>query len=130
MDGEGIFRMKLAPSLADLAVARRFVRERLDGAPREVVSDLEIIVSELLTNAVEHGPPGPLGIELEQQASVVTLTVDSPNPGTDLADADTWSVADVDQITGRGLGIVRRLADDVSVARTSNSLSITVRRFY
>ena len=48
----------------------------------------------------------------------------------DLADADTWSVADVDQISGRGLGIVRRLADDVSVARTTNSLSITARCFY
>lgn len=129
MAGEGVFRMELAPRLADLALARRFVREQLSDAPHDVVADFEIIVSELLTNAVEHGPLGPLGIQLERWKSGVSLKVDSPNPGTDLAGADTWSVADVDQITGRGLGIVRRLADDVSVARSTNSLSITARRF-
>ncbi|MEJ7800841.1 MAG: ATP-binding protein [Ilumatobacter sp.] len=122
--------MELAPRLADLALVRRFVREQLSDAPHEVVADFEIIVSELLTNAVEHGPLGPLGIQLERGKSGVSLKVDSPNPGADLADADTWSVADVDQITGRGLGIVRRLADDVSVARTTNTLSITASCFY
>ncbi|MEO6653380.1 MAG: ATP-binding protein [Ilumatobacteraceae bacterium] len=122
--------MELAPSLADLALARRFIRERLSDAPRDMVADFEIIVSELLTNAVEHGPHGTLGVQLERNPSAVSLTVDSPSPGTELADAATWSVADVDQVTGRGLGIVRRLADDVSVARNGDSLSITARRFF
>lgn len=130
MTSNGTSRMELAASLADLAVARRFVRDRLNGVPHHVVADIEIIASELLTNAVEHGPSGPLAIELENGESSVTLVVDSPRPNIELAAADTWAMADSHQITGRGLGIVRRLADDISVVHTDTSLSITARRFF
>ena len=39
-----------------------------------------------------------------------------------------WTVADADEITGRGLGIVRTLADDVSVSRGGGMLTITIER--
>lgn len=130
MAGDGRSRMELAPSLENLATARRFVRERLDDAPPGVVADLEIIASELLTNAVEHGPPGPLSIAIDHHDSTVSLTVDSPRPDTDLLAAETWSMAGVEEITGRGLAIVRRLADDVSVDQTATSLSITATRSF
>ena len=130
MAGDGRSRMELDPRLENLATARRFVRERLDDAPPGVVADIEIIASELLTNAVEHGPPGPLSIAVVRHDSTVSLTVDSPRPDPHLPAPETWAMADVNEITGRGLAIVRRLADDVSVDQTATSLSITATRSF
>jgi anti-sigma regulatory factor (Ser/Thr protein kinase) len=41
---------------------------------------------------------------------------------------DTWTTARADRISGRGLGIVRQVADDVDVERSGDSVAITVRR--
>jgi anti-sigma regulatory factor (Ser/Thr protein kinase) len=124
------FKIELEPAYENVAAARRFVAERLDGmaADRCVVDDLRLAASELVTNALEHGEHEPVVVELGVNTGVVSLSVTSRSPHDHVAPVSDWSVAHADEITGRGLGIVRTLADDVSVSRGGGMLTITVER--
>lgn len=112
--------------------AREFVVGELRRATanERAVADFELIVSELVTNSVQYGS----GAEIVVGVDTVTdgwYTV-SISSGVDGAlpplDPESWTVADVDQWSGRGLGIVRSLADDLSVAVTDGRLVIVCRR--
>lgn len=116
---------------AQVAVARRFVRRSLDGAvPSEVSADLQLIVSELFTNAVEHGRVDHVEVRLFVTSTVAGVTVDSHAPAPEVGAVETWSVADEASVTGRGLGIVRGLADAVQVEREPGRLVVTASRTF
>jgi anti-sigma regulatory factor (Ser/Thr protein kinase) len=124
------FRIELEPAYENVAAARRFVADRLNGvaADRRIVDDLRLAASELVTNALGHGEHEPVVVELGVNTGVVSLSVTSRSPDDHVAPVSDWIVADADEITGRGLGIVRTLADDVSVWRGGGLLTITVER--
>ena len=99
--------------------ARRFVRARLAHSPR--VRDLELIASELITNAICHTPSG-------QQRGMFTITIQY-RPGRarlEVADLGTlpWRPgrSGHDEMTehGRGLQIVAALADEVGYTVTAS----------
>lgn len=122
-------KIELEPAFENVATARRFVADRLDGAADAcIVDDLRLAASELVTNAVEHGNHEPVVVELAVATDVVSLSVTSHSPHDDVAPVSDWTVADSAEITGRGLGIVRNLADDVSVSRGGGMLTIKVER--
>ena len=123
-------KIELEPAFENVATARRFVSERLDGVAPDsgIVDDLRLAASELVTNAVEHGNSQRVIIELAVNPEVVSLSVTSHSPYDHVAPVCDWTVADAEQITGRGLGIVRTLADDVSVSRGGGMLTITIER--
>lgn len=129
-DAESPLKIELEPAYENVAAARRFVAERLDGmaADRCIVDDLRLAASELVTNALEHGEHEPVVVALEVSTGVVSLSVTSRSPHDHVAPVSDWAVADAAEITGRGLGIVRTLADDVSVSRGGGMLTITVER--
>jgi len=94
---------------ATVAVARRLVRAALADSPR--CDDIELITSELLTNAVCHSPSGeegaPVTIRILAAAGWARIEV------TDRGSA-SWAeppTAAPDEERGRGLAIVHRLAD-------------------
>jgi anti-sigma regulatory factor (Ser/Thr protein kinase) len=102
------------PLTADIRApreARTFVRTRWPELDEEVLDDVVLIVSELVSNAVQHGEPDivlrmlvePFSIDvsvLDHGAQVPPPTVQVPS------DAAT---------SGRGLSIVDRLASDWGV---------------
>ncbi len=99
-------------------------------ATERAVADFELIVSELVANSVQYGN----GTEIVVGVDAVTddwYTV-SISSGVDGSlpplDPETWRVADPEQRSGRGLGIVRSLADDLSVAVNDGRLVIICRR--
>jgi anti-sigma regulatory factor (Ser/Thr protein kinase) len=113
--------------------SRDFVRDRLlaYGAERPVVADFELTVSELVTNVIEHGGGSS---RLEVVVSVADpswweiqviggawLARRGPSPVT-------WSVPGALELSGRGLGIVRRLMDDVILGTVRRQISIRCRR--
>ena len=123
------FKIELEPAYENVAAARRFVAERLDGAAdRRVVDDLRLAASELVTNAVEHGENDRVVVELGVNPDLVSLSVTSRSPHDDVAPVSDWTVANAGEITGRGLGIVRTLADDISVSRGGGMLTIRLER--
>jgi anti-sigma regulatory factor (Ser/Thr protein kinase) len=92
-----------------VTVARRLVRSALDGCPRR--DDVELVTSELVTNAIRHTPSGAAG-------SVVTLRIRAAAGRarvevTDQGDP-SWTAppsAGDDDEYGRGLTLVHLLAD-------------------
>jgi len=112
--------------------ARNFVVAQLRraAASEDAVADFELIVSELVTNSVQYGN----GAEIVVGVDAVTgdwYTV-SISSGVDGAlpplDPTSWTVADAEMRSGRGLGIVHSLADDISVAVNDGRLVIVCRR--
>lgn len=113
---------------AEVASARRFVRRVLDGdVDPAVVGDLQLITSELFTNAVEHGAHGEVELSVECDGGTAEVTVRSIGPA-DVGPAVDWEIAEADSVTGRGLGIVRRLADELIVERNDGAFVVTARR--
>jgi serine/threonine-protein kinase RsbW len=122
--------IELAPDLTRLAIARRFVRTTLADIDPDVSADLQLATSELVTNAIEHGAGDPITITITitRGDRRATVAVRSSGRSPDVGPPSTWNVAPPDAITGRGLGIVRALADHVAVRRSADDLEISVTR--
>jgi anti-sigma regulatory factor (Ser/Thr protein kinase) len=113
--------------------ARQFATTVLTAsdAPTQVVRDFTLVVSELVTNFVEHSIGKPVEVivgvadpEWWEVEVIGGAGVDSkrvPDPGT-------WKLAPAERISGRGLGIVRQLMDDVVIDVGQEQVSVRCRR--
>src|SRR5262245_46139342 len=100
--------------MANVAAARRIVRNELVGrAPDEAVSDLMLATSELVTNAFEHGSRQPVRLTVRSNRDEASITVVSGGERGRVPDVANWKTVRADRISGRGLGIVREIADDI-----------------
>jgi anti-sigma regulatory factor (Ser/Thr protein kinase) len=87
------------------ALARSALRERATGLlPRSELSDLEITVTELVTNALEHGR-GRIELTLQVERSKILGEVVDDGSGFESEIRDHG----VNAVHGRGLGIVAAL---------------------
>jgi anti-sigma regulatory factor (Ser/Thr protein kinase) len=90
-------------------------------------------VSELASNAIEHGTGDDLVIDVDTtNSSWWEIAVSSTLPTARRRDgrlrtARQWSIADPGANSGRGLGIVRRLMDDVRVDHHVDRISVRCR---
>src|SRR3954471_21138560 len=89
---------------ADVAQARRVIREVLEGGSEEAVYRAELVASELVTNALLHGG-GVAVVAVRPMKSGVRIEVSDRNRHAPLVAVDS-----PDAMTGRGLHLVRRLA--------------------
>src|SRR5207302_10941640 len=92
--------------------ARRFVREALATAPADQRDDAELVVAELVTNAVLHGAP-PVTLRVRQAADVVRIEVHDTGRQRPIAVR-----AGVDAMTGSGLALVGSLSREWGVEPT------------
>ncbi|MEO8264085.1 MAG: ATP-binding protein [Ilumatobacteraceae bacterium] len=112
---------------------RQFVTDTLrdHGATVKVISDYALAVSELVTNIIEHGNGSNLTILLDVadpdwwEVEVVGGSSTTPDH---LVHPETWSVANPDEASGRGLGIVRHLMDVITSGTDAGQVSIRCRR--
>ena len=121
----------VAAEMASVRVARRFVQTVLpDAVPVDVASDLTLATSELVTNAVENGSGTAIQVTVRVAEDAASVTVTSTGESVPVAAVEQWQIPDADALSGRGLGIVRPVADEIEVARSGDSLAITlIRRF-
>jgi len=93
--------------------ARDFIRVVLrdDAVDEETIDDVTLAVSELVTNAIGHGSGGPVTVRIETAPDEIVCVVRST--GGPLPDPATWRSPGVSGRTGRGLAIVRAVADAV-----------------
>jgi hypothetical protein len=94
----------VAAEPASVPVCRRFVRERLVGAPPPLVDNAELCVSELVTNAVLHAGTD-IEVRVEPAADTCRLEVRDANPVPPLRHHHTEGAT-----TGRGLEMVSGVA--------------------
>lgn len=98
-------------------------------ASERSVANFELIVSELVTNSVQYGNGAEIVVGVDAVTDgwytvSISSGVDGELPPLDPA---SWTVADAEMRSGRGLGIVRSLADAVSVAVNDGRLVIVSR---
>lgn len=99
-------RLSLPHSNAAPALARNFVVDRGSGLPADVVNDAELLVSELVSNAVLHGSPAiTLCLEVDPPCIEVGVRDEGETLPTTAVEAPPPSVP-----RGRGLIIVDRLS--------------------
>lgn len=106
---------------SSIGEARRFVRDAVaavvaePGCRGELGGDLELSVSELVTNAVEYAPDQAVTVMVDISEPTVVISVRSARTSSGIADPSTWAGPLPAMRTGRGLAIVRSVSDDVSV---------------
>lgn len=128
--GKAVFvkRLEVPPNFSQVRAARRFVRNALAGTPPGIVDDMQLVVSELVSNAIEHGAREGVGVELQVTRNDVLLTVESHGHVGHLPRVEKWVLAPATEPSGRGLGIVRGLSDSVHVTREADSVTVAVHR--
>ncbi len=102
--------VSLAVHTASAGTARRFVGSFLTESPTVVVDTAELLVSELVTNAVKHadlhGAVGTVGLRVAVDDHLLRVEVSDGDPVMpQIGDGS------VDAPSGRGLLIIDRLAD-------------------
>jgi anti-sigma regulatory factor (Ser/Thr protein kinase) len=122
-----VLRLRARP--ADVSQARHAVADYLSahGVSSIVVDDMELVTSELVTNAVVHGRRGAIGVEVDAEGEIV-VTVSNLGPAQAIPPIDAWRAASPLAPSGRGLGIVRRLCDDVAVLEIDDTTVVVCRR--
>lgn len=112
---------------AALSDLRRRTRTFLEqaGGDGPTVDDLELVVSELATNVIEHTSSPTITIAItrtDEEWIVDVADVD------DLGILSDISLPPMSSPTGRGLFVVRALVDDVRVVETQHSHAVRCRR--
>ncbi|MFI6072948.1 SpoIIE family protein phosphatase [Actinoplanes sp. NPDC051343] len=117
------FVLRLPAEPTRLSVLRRRLEEFLTahGVPEADRFDLTVAVSEAAANAIEH-PVDPAEPVITVEASIDDLVV-----SVTVSDTGRWKPADAAGFRGRGLALIGALAE-LSVARTENGTSVTLRR--
>jgi anti-sigma regulatory factor (Ser/Thr protein kinase) len=97
--------------------ARKAVRDRLGGRlDEEVLSDMQLLVSELVTNGFRHGD-GDIDLEVLLDDDIAVVRCRDDGEGFDPTDPAPRR----DGLGGYGLVLVDRLARDWGVARDRGS---------
>ena len=93
------------------ALARAYLAEHADGLPDELIDDALLLVSELVTNAVQHGRPD---IILRIRKHPPGIGVSVQDEGEELLARHTGA-PDLQALGGRGLLLVDALASEWGV---------------
>lgn len=102
--------LELPSDLDAPATARRFVKEHASHLPLDLVRDAELLVSEIVTNAIRHGQPS-VSLQLRLDPPGIGVSVHD-HGDVDAMPAGDTPVPDVNQPGGRGLLIVRTVATE------------------
>jgi anti-sigma regulatory factor (Ser/Thr protein kinase) len=115
---------------------RRQLRRWLDalGWPREHAEDLLLAVDEAVSNAVEHAYPDPIpaqthrdGPRVELCVSDTTATDDTHRVVVSVTDQGRWKPRAVSPGSrGRGLQMMRALAESLDVTATGSGTRVTM----
>ena len=108
---------------ADLAEVRAFVRARAGdlGLPERRADLLTLAVSELATNTLQHTSGGGRVRVWAESGQLYCEVVDG-GPMRSIGDMPPASA-----VSGRGLAIVRRVADDVDILPDSDGTAVRMR---
>jgi anti-sigma regulatory factor (Ser/Thr protein kinase) len=109
-------RTMLTPHPTSVGAARRFVRDVLMSrqVANPVVDTVELLTSEVVTNAIIHGRSGPL-LAVDVNECVIRVAVADVSP-----ELPVRRHGGLDDVSGRGVLIVEELASAWGVERERN----------
>lgn len=123
----------------DIPTARNTLSRWLDAnAPHlDSIRSYEIVLAanEMFCNAFEHGSGGGCLFDMRRIADMLTLTItnnidasaektDESGRDVDLADPDAWTMPSINGRSGRGLAIVKSVADEVTTNVTPRTVAV------
>ena len=123
----------LAAVPSSARAARDFIGDYLreSRAPQAVIADCQLAVSELASNVITHGEGSELFIAVDAsdpQWWLVEVASSMVIGATNMLLPESWVVTGSDRISGRGLGIVRRLMTDIVVTIDAGRVSTRCRQ--
>jgi anti-sigma regulatory factor (Ser/Thr protein kinase) len=115
-----------------VASVRHAVVEHLArrGVPSTIIDDVELVTSELVTNAIIH-PRRAADAAVDVHVSLsdgIEVVVANVGSAATIPPVERWRPAPAFAPSGRGLGIVRRLCDHVTISQAGERTVITCRR--
>ncbi|WP_420453695.1 ATP-binding protein [Ilumatobacter sp.] len=122
-------RRSFAAELGSIHASRSWCRQLIDEPPwcRERAPDIELCVTELVTNAISYGTGDRLGVEVvSPDESSLELTVQSTGP---FIGEFSWppELAAQTDITGRGLFLAHAVSDELTRDLEPGSVTFTAR---
>jgi two-component sensor histidine kinase len=102
---------KFSAAPTSVGEARRFATQLLDGAPADMVDAVELMVSELATNAIRHGEVG-FEVTVVRRRNQVRVEVTD-----DAGGFPVMRSPGPEEPTGRGLRIVEMFSEGWGVER-------------
>jgi anti-sigma regulatory factor (Ser/Thr protein kinase) len=122
-------RLALDGNVGCIARARRHAADFLTGAHDRhgldvspyTVGTAQLVVSELVTNALKYAP-GPVTMELRITGARVEIVVEDSNPAVPEAHP-----TDPDRVGRHGLEIVRAVTQDLDIQRLAQGKRVTAR---
>jgi anti-sigma regulatory factor (Ser/Thr protein kinase) len=101
--------LALAPTECSVGLARRFASDILAGSDADAREVVVLLVSEVVSNAIQHGgphePSATLGLALDTQPDRIRVEVTDGGPNDPIVGDGAR-----DRLSGRGLLLVRSLA--------------------
>lgn len=126
------FEYRFTPQPAAVSIARHLLEEWLIRfpVPRDETSDLLLVASELISNAVRHATGRPGGVALRAWAEDADVIIEVEDDG---GGAGAWPVPDeepppADLERGRGLFLVHALSDTVETATEGEHTTVRCRK--
>lgn len=115
----------------DVRSARVFAADvlRVLGATATDIEAFELAVSELGSNAVTHSSRASWTVGIQAEGDWYTLDVSggTATPDNVIFHTERWAIAESGEPSGRGLGIVHELMDDVTVERRRGTVRVVCR---
>ena len=110
----------------ELSSVRHQVREFVEqaGGGSGLAADLELVVSELATNVIEHTRSPTLTVSVSRSDG--DWVVDVADVG-DLSILDRVELPDLDEPAGRGLFVVSSIVDDIAIVEAGDAYAIRCR---
>jgi anti-sigma regulatory factor (Ser/Thr protein kinase) len=119
--------LHLSADVGSVRTARHAVRDHLTGrVDEETRMNAELLVSELVTNGIQHGPGGTTWIDVRLRTDAGGITIEVVDGG---AGFDPEDVPEPDPILagGWGLTLVERIADRWGTRRKRDGTAVWVR---
>lgn len=89
----------------------------------ETIYDLQLVASELVTNAFEHGARGVVTLDVIVHGESATVTVTSTGNSVGILNPNLWSFPEPTQASGRGLALTRAMSQAVELHTAVASFS-------
>ncbi len=120
-------QVELASNTSQIALARRVVRAAVhDIDSPHLATDAQLVVSELVATVIEHSSVERILMTIDVDESSVAIAVATGATRDELGSVDHWNVPAVDAVSGRGLGMVREVADEVWITDSERGAVVNV----
>jgi anti-sigma regulatory factor (Ser/Thr protein kinase) len=115
-------RPEVVPALREAVVD--LASQYLEG---DVVDDVALVVSELLTNALRHSSSeSDITVDAANEEGRFVVTVENLVGAVRPPPTRAWRIAGSTALRGRGLGIVRVLAPEIALSNDDHRVVISV----